>query len=330
MSQWAVNEEGILDGVNVVTTVTVEEYIENLTKVVANAKDIKDNRERTSTKPEKKEERKFAQVINAMGLSSTRQDRLIDIGSIETEEETVPDEIKEVMKKLYTRAHPKVPGSFCGVLSNGGMTVSFSRKDELAKHVLEKFGDDWKVHVRMIKEDGERIPTNRGVEDLNKWSRTGMFTVGGISFNAYSAAMDGSCCYHSYCRMIKHTIGVMTANELKKLLYNFYNNETSNRRQRKKLEGLYAFNFRDKKREVMTPGNWGDLIDLAALASMHKLRFIVYTIQSIDNNTHMHSQTVHGISRDGQRISRPQDMERGLVFYHANSHYGIAVPVNTS
>ena len=67
-------------------------------------------------------------------------DKLIDIGGMETlqqsvsKEETPPDEMKEVMKKLYTRAHPKVPGSFRGVLSYGGMTKSFSMKDELAKH----------------------------------------------------------------------------------------------------------------------------------------------------------------------------------------------------
>ena len=52
-----------------------------------------------------------------------------------------------------------------------------------------------------------RVLMNKDVADLNKWSFTGTFTIGRMSFNICSAAMDGSCCYHSYYGMIKHRIG---------------------------------------------------------------------------------------------------------------------------
>ena len=87
----------------------------------------------------------FARLLNALGFYSTKFEKLnLDPTSIEGKKEKLTAEykariklhvnaaIEEIQSRVYIRTQPKKPNNICAVTSNGGVSKSFTKKEDLA------------------------------------------------------------------------------------------------------------------------------------------------------------------------------------------------------
>ena len=115
------------------------------------------------------------------------------------------ESVDKVISKMYTQPHPKNEMLICGLSSKGGVTKAFETEEELARHILQKYGEGWRDEICTIDVDGQvtkrrRVQDENFIADLKNYDYVGRKI---IDRKIYSANADGNCCYHAYCSMIR-------------------------------------------------------------------------------------------------------------------------------
>jgi len=57
------------------------------------------------------------------------------------------ESVDEVISRMYTQPHPKNDEFICGLSSKGGVTKAFETEEELARHILQKYGESWRDEI---------------------------------------------------------------------------------------------------------------------------------------------------------------------------------------
>ena len=82
-----------------------------------------------------------------------------------------------------------------------------------------------------------------------------------------------------------------------------------------------------RHRECGNPHEWGGFEDALCLASIYRIRFSIITVRSCVNKSMMNHQVMTGRKKDGRRLSHPHDLERVLIYFNNEAHYGVGVPI---
>jgi len=222
----------------------------------------------------------------------------------------------------------------CGIRSNGGITKAFNTLEELCLHVNSVYGDEWRRYVRVriegIKDQVlAQLHAPRRIDvfapDLQgKLDELGRVTYNGSTFIIFNTPSDGSCMYHSIAAMLHGTVDDTTAGGLNKMLLIFYQTKG----QIKQVLERRGINFENKLEDLRSPGHWGEFTDTVAIATLFKVKFLVFLADSMENLRILNIQEVIGLRSNGYRLSRPKQVDRILVFFTTNSHYGVGVRRN--
>ena len=116
-----------------------------------------------------------------------------------------------------------------------------------------------------------------------------------------------------------------TAEALKKALVAFYRQKGQLQRN---MENLLAIRLDDRLQEVQRRDHWGEYVDAFSLATIYSMKFKLVIVALTANACILSVQDVHGLRKDGHRISKVKEATRLLIFFQRDSHYGVGVPVN--
>ena len=72
--------------------------------------------------------------------------------------------------------------------------------------------------------------------------------------------------------MIRDQVDKIDADCAKALLADFYG-DCNNHTLKTSFEQLLGTRFKDRYKEIMKPGHWGEQIELYALATLHRVKF---------------------------------------------------------
>ena len=70
-------------------------------------------------------------------------------------------ECKNVLRRLFMRAHVKKHNYFCAVRRSGAITKAFPSKDLLAQYVYVKYAALWFSELNTVNDDGEPEPLRK-------------------------------------------------------------------------------------------------------------------------------------------------------------------------
>ena len=252
---------------------------------------------------------------------------------MEEDAEDKDELMKDILKCLYTRKSARNARLVCAVTRTGGCTKSFPSRVGLARHIIDEYGEHWYRNVKLIDNDGEpqrfRIAMRPCVApDLEgSYNIIGRLVYNGQTYAVLDAPHDGSCFYHSFSSMVREHLGADTpsARALKMQLREYYRHSDTTTKQH--LERLLAVSFADRYRDICNPGHWGQYDDALCLATIYSLKFTILNVESQARFRVLHTADVHGIRRDGHRISKAHASWRCLIYFINNQHYGVGVPV---
>ena len=79
---------------------------------------------------------------------------------------------------MYIRTHPKNPNNSCAVTSNGGVSKSFTKKEDLARYIFDTYREGWYDDVQLIDIDGQptkrtRVQTGNYITDFKNYDYLG-------------------------------------------------------------------------------------------------------------------------------------------------------------
>lgn len=241
---------------------------------------------------------------------------------------TAVDEIKD---SIYTRKTAKGVGICAVQVSTGGMTKGFKTLDELAQYIYSTYGDRWSRCVRRKDTDTGGIShTDKTNKVMIAADLEGDFPMldkdinyGGVAYKIFDAPRDGSCMYHVIEALLRpHLDNPPSPIALRAQLIEFYSG-TGEIQQ--KFQELLGVNFEERRRDVMSPDNWGQYDDLIILASIYRVSFYLFIVESLNDIRVLNAQEIIGLRRDGVRLSRPAQLSRVLIFFRRNQHYGVGV-----
>ena len=146
---------GIPEGIEIATTVSTMEYEELVQFAYVEYEDI--GRGRASNQPSIEKKADMVTLLNCLGLFSTKFERLLSIKSriqndlpVDTEPVEVNDELEQIMHYMKVRKAPKNNLLVCAMVKRtGGCTKAFSSTKELANHVYERFGPQWRHSIML-------------------------------------------------------------------------------------------------------------------------------------------------------------------------------------
>ena len=146
---------GIPEGIETATTVSTMECEELVQFAYVEYEDI--GRGRASNQPSIEKKADMATLLNCLGLFSTKLERLLSIKSriqndppVDNEPVEVNDELEQIMHYMKVRKAAKNNLFVCAMVKRtGGCTKAFSSTKELANHVYERFGPQWRHSIML-------------------------------------------------------------------------------------------------------------------------------------------------------------------------------------
>ena len=149
--QWLYNIQYILSNYN--NSITI--YSDTQIFVDVEHQDI--GKGRASNQSSVANKRQMAELLNCLGFFSTKFERLLLIktkvhyempDSEQEEQLDERDHIKEIKERIKVRTAAKNK-FFATSKENGGCTKAFYDMDDLAGHILERFGLQWRHFVKL-------------------------------------------------------------------------------------------------------------------------------------------------------------------------------------
>ena len=161
--------------------------------------------------------------------------------------------MKDILKRLYTRKSARNARLVCAVTRTGGCTKSFPSRVELARYLIDEYGEHWYRNVKLINNEGEPQGFQRTMRPSVAPDLVGSYNIiGRIVYNcqayaALDAPHDGSCFYHSFSSMIREHLGgdAPSAKALKKQLTEYYRHSNMPRQSLLIQIGMISNQVRD-------------------------------------------------------------------------------------
>ena len=97
------------------------------------------------------------------------------------------------------------------------------------------------------------------------------------------------------------------------------------------LERLLGESFANRYKDIRHQGHWGRFDDGLCLATIYGIKFKIINVELQEHFRVLHTADVHGIRRDGHRLSKATEVQQCLIFFTNTRvgapHYGVGVPV---
>ena len=143
---------GLPEGIEVANTVSTMEYKELIQFVYIEYEDI--GRGRASSEPSVEKKGDMATLLNCFGYFSTKFEKLLSRLQNEPHEETEPVEVKNELEQImhYVKVRKAAKNNLLVraiVKRTGRCTKAFSSTKELADHLHERFGPQWRYSIML-------------------------------------------------------------------------------------------------------------------------------------------------------------------------------------